>query len=178
MVSQKNILRAKKILEKTPFRKLMLIIEGGKTRQESVYAGVSAAKGEFLVIHDGARPFVTARFIKSILAYIPEFDAVIPAIPVIDTIKSVDDQGMVNKTIDRSGIFLVQTPQVIKKDNWLKAYEFIQKKRSIVTDDASMLESAGFPVKVVSGSRLNIKITVRDDLVLGKMIIDILTNDG
>lgn len=178
VISEKNIQRARDLMEKTHLRKLIKIIEGGNTRQKSVYAGVIEAKGEFLVIHDGARPFVTTGFIRSLLKETSEFDAVIPAIPVVDTIKRVDHRGMVNGTIDRTNVFQVQTPQIIRRENWIKAYEYISKEKQVVTDDASMLESAGFPVKVAAGSRLNIKITVPDDIILGEMIIKILAQDG
>lgn len=177
-VSAKNIDRTRDLLEERTFRKLIKVIEGGKTRQESVYAGVIEAESDFVLIHDGARPFITAGFIQSLLDETLEYDAVIPAIPVVDTIKRVDDLGMVSETIDRSNLFMVQTPQVIRRDVWLKAYEHISINRQIVTDDASMLESAGFQVKVVLGSGLNIKITSPDDILSGRIIINQLDKDG
>ena len=178
VVSEKNIPRVRDLLEKYSFSKLIKVIEGGETRQASVCAGVIAANGNFVVIHDGARPFVSSDLIKSLLNETQELDAVIPAIPVVDTIKRVDDRGMVRETIDRTGVFQVQTPQVFRKDTWLKAYKYILTNNQIVTDDASMLESAGFPVKVLPGSRLNIKITVPDDIKMGRMIINKSVQDG
>lgn len=178
VISEKNIHRIRDLMEKNPLSKLIKVIEGGRTRQESVYAGVTAAKGDFVAIHDGARPFVTSNLIRSIFKETSEFDAVIPAIPVVDTIKRVDARGMVTGTIDRAGVFQVQTPQVIRRDTWLKAYEYILKTKNFVTDDASMLEYAGIPVKVVPGSRFNIKITVPDDIIIGRIIINKLARNG
>ncbi|MCE1245224.1 MAG: 2-C-methyl-D-erythritol 4-phosphate cytidylyltransferase [Firmicutes bacterium] len=156
---------------------IMEIIEGGAQRQDSVYQGIIKAPGSYVAIHDGARPFPTTDMLKTLLDEAPYHDGVIPGIPVTDTVKKVNADGFVETTLDRNQIFRIQTPQVFRKDLLLKAYEVIRESNLMVTDDASILELAGYRVKITKGTEFNIKITTPQDLVTAEAIFANLHTD-
>lgn len=140
------------------------VVSGGETRADSVRAGLRAATGTLVAIHDAARPFVSEQVISRTLAAAEECGAAAPAVPVKDTIKLAED-GMVQMTPDRSHLFAVQTPQCFAREKYLQALEQVAKDRaSLVTDDCSLFELAGFPVRLTEGDYENIKITTADDL--------------
>lgn len=144
------------------------IVEGGKERYNSVLNGLYALGKdiETVLIHDGVRPFVTEKNILDIIQKTQQTGACILAVPVKDTIKAVDENGIVTGTPDRNTLWLVQTPQGFKFDLLKKAYESIDDFES-VTDDAMVMEKAGYSVAVVTGSYENIKITTPEDLTIG-----------
>lgn len=145
---------------KTPAR----VVPGGETRADSVRAGLGVAEGTLVAIHDAARPFVSEEVISRTLAAAAECGAAAPAVPVKDTIKLAEN-GMVQMTPDRSKLFAVQTPQCFSREKYLLALERVTADRaSAVTDDCSLFELAGFPVRLTEGDYANIKITTADDL--------------
>jgi 2-C-methyl-D-erythritol 4-phosphate cytidylyltransferase len=121
-----------------------------------------------VVIHDGARPFVSPAFIEKGISLMEMHDAIIPALPVKDTIKVVTKEGFVSKTLERDSLWHVQTPQTFKYELILKAYRDGQAKRLYGYDDATFLEHMGKKVKVIEGSPYNIKITTPEDLVIAQ----------
>lgn len=151
--------------------KLTHIIEGGKTRQESVTNGLKAVSGEYVLIHDGARPFVTDIQISEVISAARNFGAAALGIPVTDTLKYAEDD-FVCSTHDRSKLYSIQTPQAFKTREILKAHETALKNNIAVTDDCSVFEAIGRKIKIVSGSSLNIKITTPEDLILAEAIIN------
>ncbi len=136
---------------------------GGRRRQDSVAAGLKRLTDcDWVVIHDGARPLVTAALIERGLEAARETGAAAAAVPVIDTIKVVGVDNLVRETLSRQGLRAIQTPQVFRTDIIKEAY---RKSDDDVTDDASLVEKLGYKVKLYAGSYDNIKITTPADLV-------------
>ena len=150
---------------KKQLSKLILIV-GGETRQESVLAGIRHLPPEtdFVLVHDGARPFVSHVIIDRCLTEAAASGAAIAAVPVRDTIKQIGRKQKIVKTVDRQNLWQAQTPQVFRRELLEKSYELAEQHQFQGTDEASLLEHAGFPVSVVLGSEHNIKITRHDDL--------------
>ena len=142
---------------------------GGATRQASVRAGLEALaprKPGIVLIHDAARPFASAALVSRAIAAAEQSGAAIPALAVTDTVKTVDAQGLVDKTLDRSTLRLVQTPQAFKFDSLFAAHKRAQAAgREDFTDDAALAEWAGMKVSVFAGEAGNIKITNPEDFV-------------
>lgn len=174
VVNQKDLpIIQTEILESYRFNKVMKLVIGGRLRQDSVKNGLEAIENpcDIVVIHDGARPFVTPSFIEKGIYLMEMFDAVIPALPVKDTVKVVSKDGFVLKTLERDSLWHVQTPQTFKYEMIVKAYKEGMAKKLYGYDDATFLEYAGKKVKVVEGSPYNIKITTPEDLVIAKGIL-------
>ena len=141
---------------------------GGERRQDSVAAGLKRLDNcDWVIIHDGARPLVTADLIEGGLGAAKETGAAVAAVPVKDTIKSAGDDRIVHQTPPRQNLWAVQTPQVFRIDIITKAYS---KAKGDVTDDASLVEQLGYKVKLYMGSYDNIKITTPDDLALARLL--------
>jgi 2-C-methyl-D-erythritol 4-phosphate cytidylyltransferase len=146
------------------------VTEGGVHRQQSILYALrrlseTAASGDRVMIHDGARPFVSHALFRSLLTMLSDFDGVIPAQPVRDTIKKIDGSTVVN-TQDRETLRLVQTPQTFGFQTILKLHEQAVTDDFLGTDDASLLEKYGRKVGWVEGPIHNLKVTVPEDIVL------------
>jgi len=171
VVNQKDLpVMQEEILETYKFNKVLKLVIGGRLRQDSVRNGLEAIENpcDIVIIHDGARPFVSPSFIEKGIFLMEMFDAVIPALPVKDTIKTVSKEGFVMKTLERDSLWHVQTPQTFKYDLILKAYREGMNKKLYGYDDATFLEHMGKKVKVIEGSPYNIKITTPEDLTIAK----------
>ena len=145
------------------------IIEGGNTRQKSVYNALQAVNNEYVLIHDGARPLIRKDTISYVLQAVLDKNAVSVMTKTTDTIKEVDETGRIIKTIDRSKLYNTQTPQAFKTSIIKNAHEIL--KEGNFTDDCSMLEELNIPVYIVNGSYTNIKITTKSDLDFAKLYI-------
>lgn len=145
------------------------IIEGGNTRQKSVYNALQVVKNEYVLIHDGARPLIRKDTIAYVLEAVLDKDAVTVMTKTTDTIKEVDSTGRIIRTIDRSKLYNTQTPQAFKTSIIKDAHEKL--KDGNFTDDCSMLEELNIPVYIVNGSYTNIKITIKSDLDFAKLYI-------
>ncbi len=145
------------------------IIEGGNTRQKSVYNALQVVKNEYVLIHDGARPLIRKDTIAYVLEAVVDKNAVTVMTKTTDTIKEVDTDGRIIRTIDRSKLYNTQTPQAFRTDIIKQAHEKL--KDGNFTDDCSMLEELGIPVYIVNGSYTNIKITIKSDLDFAKLYI-------
>ncbi|MER3421222.1 MAG: 2-C-methyl-D-erythritol 4-phosphate cytidylyltransferase [Chloroflexota bacterium] len=144
-----------------PFKKVTHTCMGGPRRQDSVRNGLYTLPAfDWIVVHDGARPFVTPALIRRGLEAARRFGAAAAAVPVADTLKAAQADGVVLRTVSREGLWAVQTPQVFRYDLLLMAHERVSED---VTDDCAMLERLGHPVLLYKGSRLNFKITTPDD---------------
>ena len=165
-----------KIIDKFGIKKIKDIIVGGETRTDSVMNGLKSLDKDtaIVAVHDGVRPFVSASLFNSIIKKTREFDAVICAVPVRDTIKNADEKMSVESTHDRNSLWLVQTPQAFSYPLIMKAYEKASKEGLQATDDAGIVEKLPHRVKIVEGSPLNIKITTPEDLVLAEAIYEII----
>ena len=149
------------------------IVLGGAERFESVANALEKLNPEIelVAIHDAVRPATPAPLIDALFQAAAQHGAAIPGIPISDTIKQVDNALKVQQTIPRSGLWLVQTPQVFRKDWLLEAYAKRKELQEAITDDSQLIESLGHPVQMVLGSPQNIKITSREDLILAEMFI-------
>jgi 2-C-methyl-D-erythritol 4-phosphate cytidylyltransferase len=141
------------------------IVLSGKTRTDSIRNGLTVLKPdiEYVLVHDGARPNVSEQLIKNICEVVVDLKAVIPVIPVKDTIKEIEG-NKVQLTPERSKLVAVQTPQAFDKDILIQAYQ----QKIIATDDAGLVEKLGVQVYTIPGEENNIKITTKEDLKLIK----------
>jgi len=153
----------------------VIIKEGGSQRKVSVYNGlVSLDKDiDYVIIHDGARPFVDARMVNRLMKLVVRFKAVIFGLRAKDALKIVRG-GFVERTINRENLYIIQTPQAFERNLLLKAYHRFEEL--FVWDDAQLIEFMGKPVKVIDGSIFNIKITYPEDLLLAKAILKSISN--
>jgi len=154
--------------------KVFKVIAGGENRQDSVLSGLEVLPREIelVLVHDGVRPFVPVSVIENCIDVAEKEGAAMAAIPVKDTLKAVLPDGVIEHTIDRTGVWQAQTPQAAKVSLLKKAFaEAAENKSFIATDEASLLERINIPVKVVEGSEKNIKITRPEDLFLAQAIL-------
>jgi len=143
------------------------IVAGGRERQDSIYNAIQECRDSDLIgVQDGVRPFVDSRFIEDAYEELTEgnLDGVVVGVPVKDTIKVVDENGIISSTPVRSTLVAAQTPQVFKGEVLVKAYEKATEDRWTGTDDSSLVEYIGGRVKIIEGSYGNIKITTVEDL--------------
>jgi len=160
------------INEASPMKPLH-IVPGGRERHESVRLGLAAIpeKMGVVLVHDGVRPFVSDKIIKSCIDGAMEDGACIPAIQVSDTVKHSEDGIFASRTISRSSLWLAQTPQAFDFNLIFNAHLEALQKNILFTDDASLLEETGHKVRITQGSRFNIKITTPEDLVVAEAIL-------
>lgn len=156
------------IISKYGFQKVRNIVEGGKERYHSVWNGLQEAEEGYVFIHDGARPFVSDAILERAYRGVMEYKACVVGMPVKDTIKMVDSEGVVSSTPERSSLWMVQTPQVFETALVKQAYEKLMEQDYIqVTDDAMVVEQMlGNKIKLIEGSYENIKITTPEDLMI------------
>lgn len=168
-----NIPKMQLLAEKFAIRKLTDIVGGGNSREESVLCGLKRV-GEHcdaVLIHDGARPLVSGTVISGVVSALEKFPAVTCAVPVKDTIKRVDGDKTVIETPNRSSLYAVQTPQGVHVKYYLSAAKEAGNSISGFTDDMSVMEAAGYPVRITEGSYKNIKITTPEDIILAQYIL-------
>jgi len=165
----------KELINEYSIGKILCIVSGGETRGASVYNGLQAVPvdSEFVVVHDGARPFLSQKVLEDVLAAAEAEGAAIAAVPVKDTIKQANPDGLVQKTLERSLLWSVQTPQVFRKEILLECYKRALGDKLQGTDDAFILETYGYPVKVVPGDYKNMKITTKEDLEYAKYLLNL-----
>lgn len=146
------------------------VIEGGNTRQQSVYNGLLVLQNtDYVLIHDGARPIVSEKTIRKILETVQKKSALTLATKTTDTIKQVDKNHKIVKTIDRNSLYNTQTPQAFKYKLIKEAHE--KFKGQNFTDDAGMLEALGQEVYILEGDYKNIKITKPNDIDIAKIYL-------
>lgn len=146
------------------------IIKGGNSRQKSVYNGLQVANCDYVLIHDGARPIITTEIIKNTMKAVEKYKAVSVMTKTIDTIKEVDENGKIIKTIDRTKLYNTQTPQAFEYKLIKSVHEKL--KGQSFTDDAGMVEACGTDVYMVQGDYKNIKVTTKSDLALAKVYLN------
>lgn len=152
-------------------KKLKRIVEGGTERQDSIHNMIEQmAPSDVVMVHDGARPFVTPTILNALYRSVIEHDAVICGVTPKDTLKRIDN-NIVTETIDRSRMIQVHTPQAFSYALLKRAYENAADKNLVVTDDSMMVEALGIDVHVVPSDYQNIKITTHEDLLIGERIL-------
>ncbi len=168
VLNESNINSGRRLATERDWSKVKEICPGGLQRQDSVKNGLERLVDcNWVLIHDGARPFLTHDLIRDGLKAARVTGAAAAAIPVKDTIKMSDNTGMVTETLKRQQLWTVQTPQVFRFDIITYAYEQV---KDAVTDDASLVEKLGYQVKLYVGSYGNIKVTTPEDMALAEVL--------
>ena len=164
----------REIVDRYKQSKVCKVVAGGKRRQDSVRKGLEAVGDlcKWVLIHDGVRPLVTIELIEKVVKAAKKFRAVITGLPVKETVKELDDQGMVSQSVHRSHLWLIQTPQIFQfEDINLAHQKAIQDGWEEATDDAFLIEKMGIPVKIIEGEENNIKITTPRDLDIARFLM-------
>lgn len=161
------------IVEPAGLRKVTHIIGGAETRQRSVMAGFGCldADVDVVVIHDGARPFVTPSLIQAAIDAALVDGSAVAAIPESDTLKRVSAAGTVIQTLDRRNLWRAQTPQAFQRAILQSALTYAAERDLDATDEASLVERLSWPVRIFPGSSWNFKITSPDDLLLAELLL-------
>ena len=156
------------LAEQYMIHKLTDVVQGGENRQQSVVNALKRLGGDEkeLLIHDGARPFVSGEIIHSVVCALKEHKAVTCGVKLKDTIKRVGENDLVKETLDRKELIAVQTPQGVNADAYKQAVLIMGNNTEAFTDDMSVMEAAGHKVFVVPGSYRNIKITTPEDIAV------------
>lgn len=162
------------LAEKYRISKVSDIVCGGKCRAESVLKGFERLedKEKNVLIHDGARPLISEEIIASVAKALESYPAAACGVRVKDTLKEVAENRNIIKTVDRSSLFAVQTPQGVRKEDYLKAVKNLENIET-VTDDMSVMELAGYTCLMVEGSYKNIKITTPEDIQLAENFLSV-----
>ena len=148
------------------------IVIGGKERQDSVFNALEAMeKANIVLIHDGARPFISEKIIEEGIKYANIYGAAAPGVTPKDTIKIKNEDNISVDTPDRNTLVAVQTPQCFKYDEIYQCHRKIKEENAIVTDDTSVVEKYGHKVYLYEGDYTNIKITTPEDLILAERLI-------
>lgn len=173
VLATESLAQGRALAEEEGFSKVRTVCPGGRRRQDSVREGLEVLGScAWVVVHDGARPLVTRRLIEEGLAAAQETGAAVCALPAQDTVKRVDAQGRVLRTLDRRRLWLIQTPQVFRYDLLRRAH---QCSRHPATDDAALVERLGHRVLVYPGSPRNLKVTTPEDLALAEALLQLQT---
>jgi 2-C-methyl-D-erythritol 4-phosphate cytidylyltransferase len=156
-------------------KKVKQLVPGGKRRQDSVYAGLqrTSSDTDIVLVHDGVRPLVTPSIICQTIEAAVHWGGALVAIPVKDTVKKAGTDRCVSATLDRSSLWLAQTPQAFRRPILMEAYQKAYTDGVMQTDDAALVERLGHSVQIIEGAWDNIKITRSDDLLLAQEIIRI-----
>jgi 2-C-methyl-D-erythritol 4-phosphate cytidylyltransferase len=166
---EREIERIRCLAEEAGLHKVKRIVPGGRERQESVRLGLMELDTDWVLVHDAVRPFVSHEAISRLLDAVRMHGAAILAVPVKDTVKLVNDAGIVEGTPDRKRLWAVQTPQAFRREWLVEAHEQASGEPT-ATDDAMLVEQLGIDVRVVEGEYTNIKLTTPDDLIWAEAI--------
>jgi 2-C-methyl-D-erythritol 4-phosphate cytidylyltransferase len=163
----------KEIVAKHHFTKVTKVVPGGHERQDSVRHALEAVHDDVdvVLVHDAVRPFLTEHMVQEVVKAAWAKGAAIVALPMKDTVKQVRADHVIERTIDRGSLWLAQTPQAFRRHWLLAAHRKAHAEGVHATDDAYLIEWAGYPVSVVEGSGENIKVTRPEDMVIGEAIL-------
>ena len=169
VLNEASVERGLRLVEEGKFSKVVAVCAGGQRRQDSVAEGLKRLDGcSWVVIHDGARPCLTVELVERGLEEARQTGAAIAAVPLKETVKVVDSEGVITSTPRRETLWAAQTPQIFRFDLITEAHRMVNGE---VTDDASLVEALGHKVKVYMGSYDNIKVTTPEDLALAETIL-------
>lgn len=173
VVPSSEVGRGEEWLEKLgPWRCPVRLAAGGEERQDSVLRGLQEARGDFIAVHDAARPFIDADVVQAAVKAAIEHGASIVATPATDTLKRVDPDGWIVTTIPREDVWLAQTPQVFRAELLRDAHSAALRSNLRLTDESALVERLGFRVHVVRGNPENRKITTAEDLRWAEWTLD------
>ena len=174
---QEQIVPVAQLCKDYSLDKVSKVIAGGQTRTESVRLGILelTSDPELIAIHDGARPFVTGEIIRDTVAAAKKYGAAAPAVPLTDTVKELDSDGLAARTVDRESLRAVQTPQVFQEGLIRAALQKALEDGAELTDDCAAVERLGMKVMLTTGSGENIKLTAPADLVYARAILEART---
>lgn len=164
----------KEIFSRFKFKKPVLLVNGGKTRAESVWNALKrvSPKSEYVCVHDGARPLFKANWLTQMLSHVNGWDGLVLGRLAVPTVKVFDPaSGEINETLNRKNLFEAETPQLLKKDVLINAYQMLGKRAFGATDDVSIIEAAGGRTKAVIHQEPNLKITTHQDLKVAKSLM-------
>ena len=169
MVAERNVEAVRKIAAERGWAKVAGVCPGGERRQDTVRLGLAALpEGDWVVVHDGARPLVDAALIAAGLAAAAATGAAVAALPAAETIKRVAGGARVVETLDRGELVIAQTPQVFRRDVLERAHREVTDD---VTDDAAMVERLGVEVRIFAGDPANVKVTTPSDLAVAGALL-------
>lgn len=153
---------------------------GGPTRAESVARGLAAlpAAARWVLVHDGARPCLSPRLVDQAVRAAVRQGAVACGLPAALTVKAVDARGEVRLTLDRDHLWLVQTPQVFRRDWLTEAFARAERRLAQFPDDAAVVEAAGYAVRMIPGDPLNLKVTTKADLLFAEAVLSAASGNG
>lgn len=162
----------KKLGEKYGVTKLKAFVKGGETRQQSIFNAYREVSKEtrYVAVHDGARPLVSPENIKQCIKDASIFGGAVLGVPVKDTIKNVDG-GLITDTPDRRKLYITQTPQIFRKDIYVKGINFANSHELDFTDDCQLAEAVGAKVAMTESSYRNIKITTPEDIAVAEILL-------
>ncbi len=166
--------RTRALIKEFSVPRVLAVVAGGATRTESVGRGLAAVPEDtgVVLIHDGARPLVSPKIVEKTVAAAAEYGAAVAAVPVTATVKNAPGpESLVEATLDRTGLWLAQTPQCFRTELIREAYRKAAEEKIAGGDDAFLVERLGRPVKIVAGSGRNLKITTPEDLALAELIL-------
>ena len=168
-VPRERVEATRRLLRASGVRKVLEVVEGGRERQESVWLGLQAAgQPEWVLVHDAVRPFISAALIARVLAAAGPTGAATCGLPVRETVKRVRED-VVESTLDRAGLWLIQTPQAFRRELLWEAHDKARRDGYAGTDDAVLVERLGGRVAVVPGLAENLKITTPGDLRVARL---------
>ena len=173
VTGEDSLLDVRDMAQEYGWKKIVSVVAGGKERQDSVWNGLQAVSDDtdIVLIHDGVRPFVTEDVLDHSIETAVEMGGCVAGVPAKDTIKVCNNENIAVATPDRSTLWQIQTPQTFRKDLIMQAYQKAKEDGFVGTDDASLAEYSGCPVKVIMGSYRNIKITTKEDLLIGEAFL-------
>ncbi|RJQ52621.1 MAG: 2-C-methyl-D-erythritol 4-phosphate cytidylyltransferase [Actinobacteria bacterium] len=167
-----GIARSRDLVREFGLAKVDAIVEGGRMRQESVANGLREVdEDDLAAIHDGARPLVSPDLITQCIEALPEWDGVVPGLRIGSTVKEVDADCVITATLDRTKLWLAQTPQVFPARFLKEALATAERQHFAATDDAALVERIGGRVLMIEGLGENFKITFPEDLVRAELIL-------
>ncbi|MBI3624801.1 MAG: 2-C-methyl-D-erythritol 4-phosphate cytidylyltransferase [Candidatus Rokubacteria bacterium] len=164
--------RTRRLIQRHRLPRVLAVVPGGRQRQESVWLGLQAvpATAELVVVHDGVRPFITGGLVRQVVQEAARFGAAACGLPVGETVKRARE-GFVQATLDREGLWLVQTPQAFRRILLWEAHEKARRDGFLGTDDAVLVERLGAPVRMVAGLVENVKVTTPEDLARARSLV-------
>ena len=171
---EENIAQLNKIVEYYRIKKVKTIVKGGNSRQESVFAGIREinSRTDYYCIHDGARPLVSQKIIKDAIDGAMLYGAAAAGVQVKDTIKVVENE-FIERTPDRSKMYMIQTPQVFRSDLYNEAVKIALEENKNYTDDCQLVEAVGRKVYISRGEYFNIKLTTPDDMPVAEALFNV-----
>jgi 2-C-methyl-D-erythritol 4-phosphate cytidylyltransferase len=175
-VPEPELAAARDMIARQGLKKPILVVTGGKERQDSVRLGFQAVRpSDIVLVHDGVRPLVTSELIEETIAGAAAFGGCVAALPVKETVKKIDAEGRIFATVDRASLWSIQTPQAFRYEIFRRAVERSAQDGFLGTDEAMLVERIGETVKVVTGSPYNIKITNPEDLRIAEAFLSLRT---